>query len=53
MGRVSMWALSLADALFKDDSNDIYDGKTIVWKTGSRIVYASDMHEYTNIGAEA
>jgi hypothetical protein len=45
MGRVSMWALRLADQIFKDDASANINGKTIVWRTGSRIVYANKMHD--------
>jgi hypothetical protein len=45
MGRVSMWALRLADQIFKDDASANINGKTIVWRTGSRIVYANNMHD--------
>jgi hypothetical protein len=45
MGRVSMWVLGLADKLFQKDICTTVHHKSILWKTGRRILYAEDINE--------
>jgi hypothetical protein len=46
MGRVSMWVLGLADQLFEEDlTTQDTTSKSILWKTGSRIVYDDVVQE--------
>jgi hypothetical protein len=45
MGRVSMWVMGLADQLFQEDLTQDTPSKTILWKTGSRIVYDDVIQE--------
>ena len=45
MGRVSMWVMGLADRLFQQDLTQDVNFKTILWKTGSRIVYDDVVQE--------
>ena len=45
MGRVSMWVMGLADQLFHENVTTDANSKTILWKTGSRIVYNDVVQE--------